>query len=313
MEKAIIHLPDPPPDYVFKHRLNRLNPSKDQWGKEGEGHGGQVSYLPERIEYIKDVGNFVYYHGCPFPSKTVAPVEAIYAIVPIKRRLINTLKILSLKEGRLLVFGLLLTRKKSALINKILSYFNEEAYLTAAPWYQDGYYCKIVKEIQAFTRAFLISFGIDYHVASDTAETVGLMFEYDNAYRYRIHDLFNETNREALLKSFPKEIERLFRIYVKRDTILSSNQRILHSFKVVSSILKYAWKVPALKRALTTGINAINWDNIKMDEADIYHTLLYGDYNVQGRTIAQRIEVYKHIHGTDESKWPIRVIIQNKA
>lgn len=330
-----------PPDHIFKYRKPRVNAAQGIWGT------GSVSYIPYRAEYREGEGNFVFYRGLgeqpppKYPSECVAPVDAIYAINPPKRRLINDIRLLSSKEARFLLGTLALMGKKrrARLLNKYLEMFNNEADITLTPFYLgDGYYCKPVKEIRKFIQNFLMAIGVKEFIAEKTGEVIGSMFEYDNAYRFRFQDLASETTKEKLYEDFPRELERLIQIYETRDihtgqVFGGGTTGVEVKLKSLHLIIKLAWHIPSLRQAIKKGVEAINIENCGLNPETIYHTLLYGDYNVAGKRFqcepckeasfkrtdgilticpnCERAWAYQQIHGPDQSKWPPRIMIRN--
>lgn len=299
-----------PPDHIFKHRKNRLAPAQDVWGRT-------VSYAPQRAEYIEGKGAFVWYYGVPFPSKTVAPIEAIYAINGVKRLLISTLRVISSREAWIPMGSLILIgrRRRATLLNTACTYFNAMADVMVAPYYMDdGYYCGVVKEIRKFTETLLINLGVDEATGKKTAEIIGMLFEYDNAYRFRLHDVMNEANKEAFLTDFPKEIKRLLQLMAVRENLNEKRNwnDVTNKFETGGKILKVLWYIPFLRKSLKRAIESMDFNNWKLDEADIYHTLLFSDYNVQGKTLDERVKIMESYHGTDMEKWPPRIEIRSK-
>ena len=80
-------------------------------------------------------------------------------------------------------------------------------------------------------------------------------------------------------------------------------------FQSIGTILKLAWNVPRIRKALRAAIGVIDFDACKMDEGEIYHSILYDGYNALGRTLQERITLYETYHGADKSKWPPRGLV----
>lgn len=286
---------DPPPDHIYKFRRNRRAPAQEVWGTTAKG---SISYAPCKAEYIDGEGCFVYYYGIEFPSKCVALVQEIHAINPPKRLTINALQFLAKihKKGRL---------------TRFFQAFNDFADMTLLPYYlHDGYYCKFVKEVRKFVEILLTSLSVEKDTASKTGEIVGMFFEKDNAYRWRVQDIAGETTKEALLNNFPKEANRLIEILASRETVVGGGQQVVYRFKSGAKVMKYLWWFPWTKKAIKNAISAIDLENCKMDEADLYHAALYGDYNTKGRSLEERMKIFEGYHGTDMSKWPPRIEIR---
>jgi len=296
-----------PPDDIFKFKRTRVNPSEDVWGR------GSVTYIPVKADYLKGKGTFVHYVGTAFPSRCVAPVQAIHATNTTKRILISAFKVLSMREAFLPLSMLILMGKKrrTRLIQKSCEQVVALAEITVYPYYlEDDYYCPLAQEIRKFVKNFLCSLGVQEEVASKCGEVIGMMFEYDNAYRFRIQDIAGETTKEALLNDFPQEIERLLNILASREVIPQGE--VAERFRSGAKILKYIWYTP-LRWKFKKAMEELDIERCRMEEGDEYHTLLFGDYNVKGRNIEERLKVYENYHGEDRLKWPPRIMIRSNA
>ena len=75
----------------------------------------------------------------------------------------------------------------------------------------------LASELQGIIYGFLAYSGISTPIAKQTAYIFGEIFEYDNAYRFRVQDLFTESSKELLTKNPIKEIRRLLKIYMSRE------------------------------------------------------------------------------------------------
>lgn len=296
-----------PPDYIFKRQSVRQAPANDVWGQ------GTVSYIPERAEYIDGEGTFVYYRGVSLPSHCVAPVQAIYATNAIKRIMISVFRFLASREMMIPILSTALIGKKrrARLLTQACQQFISIGDITVySHKLGDGYYCKLAKETRKFVRTFLVALGVDGPTADQTGELIGMMFEYDNAYRFRIQDLMGETSKEQLLANFPKEMARLLGILASRETHGDGGAQVVERFSKGLKVLRYIWYSP-LRKCIIKAIEGLDVEGCRMDESDLYHTLLFGDYNVKGRTLEERYGVLREMHGDDMNKWPPRIIIRN--
>ena len=332
-------VPSPLSDSIFKYgNTNRQSPAMGQWD------AGAVTYIPERFESVRKTangylltiqrggknepevirlteeefgkrnlktGNFTYFYGCPYPQKTVRPDVAIHAMMPVKRRFIDTMKLLVLKESLIPMIGFLLMGRKrqTRLIERALDFFNQEADMTIRPYYLDGYYCNVVREIQRFVSVFLSDIGISREVAEKTAEIVGMMVEYDNAYLFRVNDVLNEASEKDLMKDFPKETERLMKLEMERES--EKTKYVGEKLQKAVLLWRWAWRLPRLKKAIKNGIMAMDFNECKLDASDIYYTLLYRDYDVGGKKVEERTAIYLAMY-PDKTKAPYQIIIRNR-
>lgn len=168
---------------------------------------------------------------------------------------------------------------------------------------KDEYYSPPVKEIISFTERLLFLLGVKRENAYRTARTVGMMFENDQAYCWRFQDAMTDAN-ESNLKNDPYgEAKRLVQLLLDRDP---NPIGLEHKYQSVLNILRYSLWIPSMRKALKNALQPLDIEACKLTENDIYHTLMYGSYNIQGRTIEQRMKIYETYHGSDQSKWPAR-------
>jgi hypothetical protein len=206
-------------------------------------------------------------------------------------------------------------RKDLKFVEKFLVPFNEMADMTMTPYYlEDQYYCKTAKTVRAFVREVLISLKVRYDIADKTGEILAMIFEFDDAYRYRLQDLMTETTATRLLLDFKGEVQRLLELYAERENAdaMKADERTgkYSKFQGFVRVLRMIWWIPRVRKAIKAGLREITFENWQLDEADIYHTLLYADYNVGGKTLEERIKTYLEIYGNDESKTPKRVQVK---
>lgn len=296
----------PPPDEIFKYRERRINVAQQVI----ERGGGQ--FIPDHGEYVEGLGTFIHYKGYQsmpapeFAQRNVTIPDAVAAIAAPKRDFMDWIKMLASKELRLPIIVGMVGRKKR--INKLLKLFNERADVTLLPFYmKDGYYCPLVKEIRIFAESMLVTLGAEQELAHKTAEIIGCFFEYDNAYRWRLQDVLTEANISELIYNLPKEVAKLLRIVLERDP---NSTAIEEKFQSGARLLRYMWYVPSIKRGIQEALGKINLDNMKLDESDIYHTLLYSSYNVRGKTLQERVNIYEDKYGKDIMTQPPRVQVR---
>lgn len=296
-----------PPDYVFKYNRNRIAPEQNIWGN------GTVMYVPTHAEYVDGKGIFIHYRGTDIPpSRCIAPVQAIAAVDSVKRLLIQALGFLSEQKAILIPAGILagISKKfRKKLLTDACDRLNRIGDVTLYPFYlEDGYYAAPVKEIQFSVAKLLCELGVPSGVSFKTGEIIGCMFEFDNAYRWRVQDIMDECDPEALYANLPKELNRLIAIMASRE--VTSTSDVPGKFKKGITILSLAWKIPVFRKALREAIKGIRFEDIQMNEMDIYHTYLWGSYQVGGRSIADNLKILSEIHGEDQTKWPPRIIVR---
>lgn len=106
-------------------------------------------------------------------------------------------------------------------------------------------------------------------LGGDWATIIGYVLEYDQAYRFRLQDLANETDHLT-----PREVIRLFSLWRQRDM----NEIIYRSISRRFTIPVYLFAFSLLNPRFSQRINTI-LPLLKPDESDLYWMKLKTDYN----------------------------------
>lgn len=307
---------EPPPNEIYRNRVPRDNTAAGIFGTPEEA--GMVTYIPERLEFKANEGTFVWFHGCEYPSKNVSIIEAIYALTPIKKNLINFFRLLTLRETRwlLFMFPLIGKKRRSAIFNYLIKAFNEHADMVFTPFYfKKEYYSRLSTQIMKLIETLLINLGVQENLAEKFGEIIGCIFEFDNAYRYPLHDALNETNKDELLKNPAKEIDRVSQLVFQREQRgiqgAKDEANLINKYNALIKLLRYGLKLPKVKRAFIAGVEVMDWSKVKLDDADIFHTLLYDGYDMRGMNVNERVSIYMSMF-PDITKAPPRIRIKNK-
>ncbi|MGK3946016.1 hypothetical protein ABK046_47675, partial [Streptomyces caeruleatus] len=80
------------------------------------------------------------------------------------------------------------------------------------------------------------------------------MIDYDNAYRYRLGDIFGETTKIALMKDPVREVKRLLSIIQRRERA-SADIRLKYGF--VATGLSIAMVHPRIRKAFRAAVSEI--------------------------------------------------------
>lgn len=293
MSKANISMP---PDEIFKFRQNRHNPSESKAQEENS------YFLTTNITYHAGKGIFCDYEGVPYPSKGHVFPEAIYAIGQVKRFLMTGVKLLANRDMIFPIIGFLISDKKKTLQRIVDAFIDTVDLNILKPYYlRNEFYSAATLEVRTFIREFLVSIGVTKSSADLFGEIISLTFQYDNAYYYRLIDIMSETSNERMLKDFPGELKRLLELINERDYNIIQQDKYNKLAKLISVIY---W-IPLIRKAIKTGLEAVNFTKLQMDEADWYHTLLYDGYKIRGLTFEERFNEYIEFHG-GEDKLPPR-------
>lgn len=245
-------------------------------------------------------GWYIYYEGLSHPKKGFPTPHAVNAIGPVKRILMNTIKAIATKDLILAFIGIALTPRKYKvrILERILIQFNDFAHLNMWRFYFEPPFKQPANvATYDFVRHFLYNLKVNTKVADNTANIVGHLVEYDDAYRYRIQDVMSETNKEKLLANPSKEVQRILQILMEREQGGRSgvtDWRGDHVIKKAKSLsrLGLALYIPFVKKAFKYGIENTNITDLQMDEMDRYNTRLLAGYNFDGESYDVRVKKY---------------------
>lgn len=304
--------------------------------------GGQLYHIAERVEYPPEGGIYVHYKGMLFPKKGYPFPEAIYANDNLKRVTRFLITLISGTEmiPSIVVFAILPWKFKVKKIEQMIDeYVRIAIWMQNECYLIPDRYSNCSKEIGGFVFDFLIALGIDkkYHNITRAdgvevgmaqarkaggdpvwttlkggeqgflfaiARAVATIFEYDDAYRYRVEDLMSETTSSALYSNPQQEIQRLTRIYIAREKSHASNM-----VARISKLVCIALYHPKIKKAFKYALLDLKFEHLQLDNADRYHVLTRGDYDFVGRTLDERKRIYKELHMESKChKVPVKVI-----
>lgn len=255
----------------------------------------QTFYVAEKIEYPPEGGIYVHYKGMPYPRKGFPFPEAMY-LNDIHKRVSVTIAKSILSKDMLLpmsIFAFYPWKKKIKVANNFIT-----NYCRVGTWVA-GSYTLLDEKMSYCCRALndiinLFMKNLDMPIGHKFAKTIATIVEYDDQYRYRIEDLASETSRKALLSNPRKEIGRILEIYTQREQT--------HAVELFTMILK-AFRLmllhPKVYKQFVHTLQSITdeqFDRLKLDTADRYHVLMIDGYEYLGKTLEERMEIYKKIH-----------------
>jgi hypothetical protein len=255
----------------------------------------------ERADY-DEYGYIVrHFWGCLYPEKGFPFPQAIHACNMSKRYLLGFIRLFG-KNKFVLAGGML----KKGFLSDLIKTYNDAADLNLAPFYYNSeyprYYSPACKELKNFLDAFLKEIGVRQTEADRFTKIFITLIDNDNAYRYRIQDLAGVTSKERLLESFPAELDEVFAHYVSRENPQSpeGNIYMVDKLRSIVKIARFAWYISKFRKAIKAGIESVNWKNLCMDEADIYFTDLWLDYNFRGEPFEIRRKKFIARHDPDK-------------
>ncbi len=228
----------------------------------------------ERIEY--EEGIKIYLKGCDYPQKGLPTPEALFAVNALKKVLLVGMRTF---KGLLLFVG----------VKKLIKAFNEVGWRIISPYVlKNEYQQEFTKQFDNLIYFFLFAYGIETDDASRFASIISHVFEYDWAYRLRMQDLFNETNKEKLIENPRKEMRRLLALNRVRD-FKEANDK----FKMFARIASWMFYIPKVKHCFITALHMVDFSKLQPDAGDRYWMCQRIDYDSFGKTFDERKEMLK--------------------
>lgn len=292
-----------PPDIIFSHLNNEeesvgFNTTPVSVLKENPN-----ALLIEKIEIEENKGIFIHYKDMQYPRRGFPFAHAVAQINVIKRVIIDTLSLISSKELILGYIGLLISPKRIENIDKALTIFCNLSYpLIKKYLVKPVLMTPFSSEFQGIVYGFLSNVGICASTSKKLAYIAGAIFEYDNAYRYRLEDIFSETTKDKLIESPIKETRRLFKIYLSREVHgrnykYDKKRYVTDKFEVFYKLISLALLIPKIKESFKLAIKRSEFNRLQLDEVDIYWCKNREDYDFQGKSYKERMKDYKGSNG----------------
>ena len=257
----------------------------------------------DKMEYPESGGMFARYFDHAFPTKGQPFPEAVESIQAPKKLLKATAYFAS--EHPIFVCACLLV---PGILSSLLRwYIKSFAHAVIEPYFLDEKrYCRCVREVRRAGGAAIKRVGRKWREYF----TLGLnilssMLEWDNAYRYRWQDIVPEINVAAFLKNPGQEVSRLAILQVRRERGWFQDKG---KFVVFGKVINLAFfMIPDLKKLACEFVQELNMDEVKMDEADVYHNLMRPDYDIQDMPMENRQKEYIRLINEYRSKNPDRL------
>lgn len=231
-----------------------------------------VFYNTKKLELVSYVGLLDHVVGAKFPRKGVPTRDTMYALNIIKEIIKQ-----SVKNPLLFVFK-----------NKALNSFNKIFERCFSPFLvQKQSLCKTAFQFYLISETFLIEIGINKDIASKTGYYLSHIFEFDDAYRYRLQDMAYECDIDYLRHNPRKEIKRLIKIWSDREFMgYSQNSTADKMRKIISPILLLLF-LPKYKKTLLK--TTVYIKGMSYDESDWYWASMKQSYNFKGLSFEERI------------------------
>jgi hypothetical protein len=254
-------------------------------------------YWVEAIHF--DNGVYMYVSGMEYPEKGLMPAEDIWHYNIAKKIIIEPLRLYKYLIPSFLIFVLLPYKRKLTVMNKLVASLNILLYRAiSASLLKDEYLTPMAQELKSILITILVDMGIKE--AEMTATLLANIINADNAYRYRLQDLLNETGKGRLLDNPRKEIKRLMLVNRKRE--VQHKVSVSNKFKLFASLISFALLHPRIKRAFRKGIQQSEYKKLLPDEGDWFWMCLRPGYDYFGLNSEERKMKINHLKYCKPSK-----------
>lgn len=258
--------------------------------KKAVSSQGTLVYITQGVRYPEN-GILMDYSGVPYARQGFVFPEALDCINSFKR--VNVLFLAVLKgkgiKGRIGTF----LYHYCWLADWMFQFYEPNSNKIRRIYLKPNRYRQSVRELIKLINLFIANLGIKVRTLEtgdaekDFGKTVGTMIEYDNAYYWRMEDIFSETTKERLLRNPRKELKRLLQIYKQREKM-----GIDFKAETVIKVLNYLLLIPSIKKAFRKAIENVEVKNLGMTKDDSYFTMNYGGYDFQGKSTEERQKIW---------------------
>ena len=234
----------------FENIVDQITLSQDP--EFVQGGVGDIVTLKE-VKLPKEGGVLSYYNEYEYPRKGFPVSKVVEKVGVVKKVLISVLFSL-LKSKLVLVIAILFFRKDlikayGELIDRLRPIIQ---FHTLKPFR----YCKSVRELY-------VAFDKEDEALRDI---VCMIFEFDDAYRYRMQDILGEFNKESFAKNPYMELERLLKLVEYRD----NDDRLKTTFRKARHGLFIAFFSGYFREKIISFFEKINPKNMALDSDDLF-------------------------------------------
>ena len=264
-----------------------------------------------KVEYPAEGGVLTYFEGEKYPTKgtfkkKLTLIGGVEAIATSKKLILCSTKFLTSKPLIYFVpLVVLLPRKvRNKIIWSALNEFSIISYdILSFHYLKSQFYCDSGREIYRVGNLLVEGFkGIERNIEHELTKreriihiivkTICMIWEFDDYWRFALQDGFGELNIQALRKNPAKEIIRVLEIIRGRDLMTSQSKK----WEVIKKAVWLGSKIFRKEfKEFVDLLCLLDWNKMKLDEADSYHALIRENYNFGGISFEERMKRRKKI------------------
>lgn len=253
-------------------------------GKEQVEAEGQVFYVINEVRF--DDGIQLFINGAEYYQRGMAMGETLFFVNMAKRLLVEGLKLGS-KLPILIGLMTMFVRTRKARLNfmeGIIESFNSLMYKILSPYIlKPQYMTPSARQLRSVVKDFMLGFGMSERISTQFSDIFSHMIEYDNAYRFRMQDMFTSTSKNDIVRSPIRTINKMVQTLIERDTVGVSVK-----FKAGVRFLSMVLLFPSFRNAFKSAFLKSDFEKLQFDEIDIYWISMRNDYDYLGETVDVR-------------------------
>lgn len=158
-------------------------------------------------------------------------------------------------------------------------------------------YCRCMREVYRVARVMAERYPKYKEEIMVIADIVCSIFEYDNAWRYRLQDMVGEMNFRA--KDLAEEFGRVFRLGASRERTgetFSDKMPYKMKYETFEKGSRLFFRLrPDLGRFVREMLDEMVQEEVALDEADDYLCYTRPDYDFHGLSYEERLKIRKKI------------------
>lgn len=262
---------------VSRYRVDENGrPIEESYENDGE--------FDKRIKVVnvnigKDGGILTYFLGGKEPMRGYADGPTVALVSGYKRLFMLILSNLS-KVGW---FGKICTLLAIKYNFNIVGEYFQKLFELNLSLLHDQYYTQSVREIRRVLKD---------RVSEGVRDAIGMVLEYDTAYRFRFQDVIVELDKT---KDTRKEVCRLLQLLADRER--EGFEMVADKWLAIKKFANVALLIPSIKRQVKIILEDLNLDEVRMSKEDLYWTNEFNTFNYRGKLINERRAENKKIYG----------------
>ena len=236
------------------------------------------------IRLPKEGGIFTYYKQdgkiYPYPAKGYPFGETVDRIDLVKKNLLGLVSGLTkmgrYRKMRMVVFALFFRKEIVSVIQSLLRSFDKQLLLH---YLLPERYCQCVREVRRvkdLMRNRYAKTDQRRRMIKDSLQTISMVLEFDDAYRYRFQDVMGDFDRKLFKKNPISELIRIMALGESREI---KDSRVSKTWKTAGLLLRAIRFYPPLKREIVFFFENLNIEEVKLSVEDSYHAIKKIDYN----------------------------------